>query len=185
MKGTEPNQSPRALTTQEFALYSRLTQVLPLDEAAIAREQLRAAMILVLDDQNARFILDDPVRTLRFAESQTMTGRYADADGWPIDIIVHAVHGRLYSVERHRTDAGPIQNVETPPANAIRLELRPDRPGSPARATAFLREHPDWGDDPADFFPAIADDDEDVTDVLAAGKKVAERDAEALRLLTE
>jgi hypothetical protein len=28
---------------------------------------------------------------------------------------------------------------------------------SAERAAAFLREHLDWGDDPADFFPSITD----------------------------
>jgi hypothetical protein len=28
---------------------------------------------------------------------------------------------------------------------------------SAERAATFLREHPDWGDDPADFFPGIND----------------------------
>ncbi len=28
---------------------------------------------------------------------------------------------------------------------------------SAERAGAFLREHPDWGDNPADFFPSIND----------------------------
>jgi len=31
---------------------------------------------------------------------------------------------------------------------------------SAARAVSFLRDHPDWGDDPADFFPGVKDFEE-------------------------
>ena len=50
-----------------------------------------------------------------------MTGSYDDADGWPIDLILHAASGMLSWVERYRTEAGPILDKRMPQPSKIRL----------------------------------------------------------------
>ena len=86
-------------------------------------DQLAVANIIRLDEGHDRFEYTRPVQPIAGSRyTFTLSGRYADADGADVNVIVHLVDDHLSWAERFRYLSEPIQMWPPEDASTFKLD---------------------------------------------------------------